>query len=505
MSLKPTMHGPQKSDGFVVPTKSPNNAGRAAAEATEGRNPAKGNTSQQNALRTQSWEVRAPSALERVRDVARKDKGAKFTALLHHVTEDRLRTAFFELKRKAAPGVDGVTWDAYSERLDERIADLHGRVHRGGYRAKPSRRVFIPKSDGTQRPLGIASLEDKLVQRVAVDVMNAIYEEDFLGFSYGFRPRRSQHDALDALATGILRKRVNYVLDADIRGFFDAIDHGWLLKFVEHRIADKRLLGLLRKWLAAGVLEHGTWTETVRGSPQGATVSPLLANVFLHYVFDLWAHQWRKRNARGDVVIVRYADDTAVGFQLHANAVRFIEDLRERMRKFSLELHSEKTRLIEFGRHAAANRKERGLGGAPETFDFLGFTHSCARTRDGRRFLLLRRTVRKRMQATLRRVRDELMRRRHLSVNEQGKWIGAVVRGYFAYHAVPTNGRSLAVFQKEVARRWLFALRRRSQVGRPNWKRMQRLSARWIPRPKILHPYPEQRFDARTRGKSRVR
>jgi group II intron reverse transcriptase/maturase len=311
MSLKPTMHGPQKSDGLVVPTKSPNNAGRAATEAMEGRSPAKGNTSQQNALRTQSREVGAPSALERVRDVARKDKGAKFTALLHHVTEERLRTAFFELKKKAAPGVDGVTWDAYSERLDERIADLHGRVHRGGYRAKPSRRVFIPKSDGTQRPLGIASLEDKLVQRVVADVMNAIYEEDFLGFSYGFRPRRSQHDALDALATGIQRRRVNYVLDADIRGFFDALDHGWLLKFVEHRIADKRLLGLLRKWLAAGVLEHGTWTETVRGSPQGATVSPLLANVFLHYVFDLWAQQWRKRNARGDVAIVRYADDSA--------------------------------------------------------------------------------------------------------------------------------------------------------------------------------------------------
>lgn len=504
MSFKPTMHGSQKSDGLVVPTKSSNKVAQATAEAMEERSPAKGNTNQQNALRTQSREGRAPSALDRVREVAKRDKGVKFTALLHHVTEERLRVAFFELKKKAAPGIDGVTWDSYSVELDERIADLHGRVHGGAYRAKPSRRVFIPKSDGTQRPLGVASLEDKLVQRAVADVMNAIYEEDFLGFSYGFRAGRSQHDALDALATGILRKKVNYVLDADIRGYFDSIDHGWLLKFIEHRISDRRLLRLLQKWLAAGVIDHGMWTESVQGSPQGATISPLLANVFLHYVFDLWAQQWRKRSARGDVVVVRYADDTVVGFQYHADAVRFLAELRDRMRKFSLELHPEKTRLIAFGRYAAARRQEQGVRGAPETFDFLGFTHICARTRAGK-FLLLRRTVRKRMQATLRRVRDELMRRRHLSVPEQGKWIGAVVRGYFAYHAVPTNGRSLAVFQKEVERRWLFALRRRSQRSRLTWLRMQRLSRRWIPSPKVLHPWPEQRFDANTRGRSRVR
>jgi group II intron reverse transcriptase/maturase len=498
------MHGPQKSDGLVVPTKSSNKVAQATAEAMEERSPAKGNTNQQNALRTQSREMCAHSALDRVREVARRDKGAKFTSVLHHITEERLRSAFFELKKKAAPGIDGVTWDSYSVQFDERIVDLHGRVHRGAYRAKPSRRVFIPKSDGTDRPLGIASLEDKLVQRVVADVMNAIYEEDFLGFSYGFRAGRSQHNALDALATGVLRKRVNYVLDADIRGYFDSIDHGWLLKFIEHRISDKRLLRLLQKWLAAGVIHHGTWTETVQGSPQGATISPLLANVFLHYVFDLWAQQWRKRSARGDVVVVRYADDTVVGFQYHADAVQFLAELRDRMRKFSLELHPEKTRLIAFGRYAAARRQEQGLRGAPESFDFLGFTHSCATTRAGK-FLLLRRTVRKRMQATLRRVRDELLRRRHLSVPEQGKWIGAVVRGYFAYHAVPTNGRSLAVFRKEVERRWLFALRRRSQRSRLTWERMQRLSDRWIPSPKILHPWPEQRFDANTRSRSRVR
>jgi RNA-directed DNA polymerase len=504
MSFKPTMHGSQKSDGLVVPTKSSNKAAQAAAEAMEGRSPATGNTNQQNARRTQSREVRAPSALERVREVARRNKGAKFTALLHHVTEERLRVAFFQLKKKASPGIDGVTWDAYSVHLDDRIAELHGRVHRGAYQAKPSRRVLIPKSDGTQRPLGIASLEDKLVQRVVADVMNAIYEEDFLGFSYGFRAGRSQHDALDSLATGILRKKVNYVLDADVRGYFDSIDHGWLLKFIEHRISDRRLLRLLQKWLAAGVIEHGTWIETLHGSPQGATISPLLANVFMHYVFDLWAQQWRKRRARGDVVVVRYADDTIVGFQDHDDAVQFLAELRERMRKFSLELHPEKTRLIAFGRYAASRRLKKGLRGAPETFDFLGFTHICARTRAGK-FLLVRRTVRKRMQATLRRVRDELMRRRHLSVPEQGKWIGTVVRGYFAYHAVPTNGRSLALFQKEVARRWLFALRRRSQRNRLTWERMQRLSARWIPSPKILHPWPDERFDAKTRGRSRVR
>lgn len=308
------MNGSQKSDRPVVPTKSLNNVAQAVAEVAEGRDLAKGNTNQQNAFRTQSREVCAPSALDRVREAARRDKGAKFTALMHHVTKDRLRAAFFQLKKSAAPGVDGVTWDSYAVRLDERIDDLHKRMHRGAYRARPSRRVFIPKADGKSRPLGVASLEDKLVQRVVADVMNSIYEADFLGFSYGFRPGRSQHDALDALGAALVRKKVNYVLDADICGYFDAIDHGWLLKFIEHRISDPRLLRLIQKWLAAGVIEHGTWTETLRGSPQGATISPILANVFLHYVFDLWAHQWRKRNARGEVVVVRYADDTVVGF-----------------------------------------------------------------------------------------------------------------------------------------------------------------------------------------------
>jgi len=498
------MNDSQKSDRPVVPTKSPNKAAHAAAEAAEGRGLAMGNTDQQNALRTQSRVERAPSALDRVRDVARRDKGAKFTALMHHITPESLRAAFFELKKRAAPGVDGVTWDDYAVQLDDRIADLHARVHRGAYRAKPSRRVFIPKADGTQRPLGVAAVEDKLVQRVVAGVMNAIYEVDFLGFSYGFRPGRSQHDALDALGWALARKKVNYVLDADIRGFFDALDHGWLLKFIEHRIADPRLLRLIQKWLAAGVIEHGTWTETLQGSPQGATISPLLANVFLHYVFDLWTHQWRTRHARGDVVVVRYADDTVVGFQYHAEAVQFLEELRGRLRTFSLELHPEKTRLLAFGRFAAKRRQEQGRRGAPETFAFLGFTHIGARSRGGS-FLLMRHTVRSRMQTTLRRVRDALMRRRHLSVMEQGKWLGSVVRGYFAYHAVPTNGRSLALFRKEVERGWLHALRRRSQRSRMTWERFQVLARRWLPPSRIQHPWPELRFDAKTQGRSRVR
>lgn len=504
-SRKPTMNGSQKSDGLVVPTKSRNKVAQATADAVEGRRPAKGNTDQQNAPRTQSREQCAHSALDRVREAASKNKGTKFTALMHHVTIERLHAAFLQLKRDASPGVDGVTWHTYSVGLEERLRDLHERVHRGAYRARPSRRVYIPKTDGTRRPLGVAALEDKVVQRAVAEVMNAIYEEDFLGFSYGFRPGRSQHDALDALATAIKRKKVNYVLDADIRAYFDTIDHAWMLRFLEHRIQDARLLRLLQKWLTAGVLERGVRTESVRGSPQGATVSPILANVFLHYAFDLWAHHWRSRNARGDVVVVRYADDTVVGFQHHTDAARFLEHLRERMRKFSLELHPEKTRLIAFGRYATEQRRAMGLRGAPETFEFLGFTHICATSRTTGGFQLVRRTIRKRMSATVRGVRDALMRKRHMSVVEQGKWLGSVVRGYFAYHAIPTNGRSLAAFRKEVERSWLHALRRRSQRSRTTWERMQALSRRWLPPARVQHPWPEVRFDARTQGRSRVR
>jgi group II intron reverse transcriptase/maturase len=438
-----------------------------------------------------------------VREAARKDRNAKFTALLHHVTVERLRSAYHALHRKAAPGVDGVTWEQYGENLEDNLRDLHSRVHRGGYRARPSRRVCIPKADGRQRPLGIASLEDKILQRAVVEVLNAIYEADFLGFSYGFRPKRSQHDALDALAVGIRTRKVNWVLDADIRGFFDAIDHETLLQFAEHRIADRRVLRLIQKWLSAGVMDHGKWTKSTEGTPQGATVSPLLANLYLHYAFDLWAEQWRRRHCRGGMTIVRFADDFVVGFQHRADATRFQRELRERLRKFSLELHPEKTRLIEFGRYAADRRRERGLG-KPETFDFLGLTHICARTRAGK-FQLRRQTMRKRQRAKLHEVKGELMRRRHLPIPDQGRWLGNVVRGYFAYHAVPTNIRALQAFRTQVERHWLRALRRRGQRDRTTWERMRLLSERWIPKPRILHPWPNERFDAKTRGRSPVR
>lgn len=428
----------------------------------------------------------------------------RFTALLHHVDIDRLRVAFHALERGAAPGIDGVTWEQYAEHLEENLRDLHGRLHRGAYQAKPSRRAYIPKVDGRQRPLGIAALEDKVIQRAVVEVLNAIYETDFLGFSYGFRPGRSQHDALDALAVGIFRRKVNWVLDADIRGFFDAIDHGWLVKFLEHRIGDQRVVRLVKKWLAAGVLEDGTWARSEVGSPQGATVSPLLANVYLHHALDLWVQRWRSKEARGDLVIVRYADDFIVGFQHRSDAERFRVELSQRLAKFGLELHPEKTRLIAFGKFALSNRRERGLNGKPETFNFLGLTHICGRSRAGR-FLLLRHTESRRMTAKLHEVTDQLLRRRHRPIPEQGAWLGAVVRGHIAYYGVPTNGHGLGAFRTQVARRWCRALRRRSQRHRLTWTRMNRLVQRWLPPARIKHPWPDQRFDVRTRGRSPVR
>jgi len=420
------------------------------------------------------------------------------------VNVERLRTAYHALKKDAAPGVDGVTWQHYGEHLEENLRDLHARLHRGAYRARPSRRVYIPKADGRQRPLGIAALEDKVVQRAVVEVLNAIYEADFKGFSYGFRPGRGQHDALDALAVGILRKKVNWVLDADVRGYFDAIDHEWLVKFVAHRVGDRRILRLIQKWLSAGVMENGNWTPSEVGSPQGATVSPLLANLYLHYVLDLWAERWRKQHARGDVIIVRYADDFILGFQHRDEAERFLAELRERLAQFRLELHPDKTRLIAFGRYALERRQERGLAGAPETFSFLGLTHICGRSRSGQ-FLLHRHTERKRMVAKLRAVSTELQRRRHQTIIEQGVWLGAVVRGHHAYYGVPTNSHAIASFRTQVARSWMRSLRRRSQRHRLNWQRMRRLAARWLPPAHIVHPWPEQRFSVRTRGKSPVR
>jgi RNA-directed DNA polymerase len=496
------MHDRGKSDGSVVPAKPPNNVGAPAAEAVEERGPAKGNAASKTRPGRRAGPG-APSALDRVRRRAQQDKKERFTALLHHVDVDRLRAAYRAINPKAAAGVDEVTWQAYGRDLEANLRDLDGRVHRGGYRAKPTRRAYIPKSDGRQRPLGIAALEDKILQRAVVEVLCGIYEADFVGFSYGFRPGRSPHDALDALAAGIYAKNVHWVLDADLRDFFDRLDHGWLMKFLEHRIADRRVLRLIDKWLSAGVIEDGKRSQTEGGTAQGASASPLLANVYLHYVFDLWAHQWRRRHALGDVIVVRYADDYMVGFEHECDARRFLADLRDRLATFALELAPEKTRLIEFGRFAARNRARRGQG-KPETFDFLGFKHCCSKTKSGR-FMLKRITIAKRMRAKLREVKDELKRRRHFPVPHQGRWLASVLRGHYAYYAVPGNNDAINAFYNQVTRHWYRSLRRRSQRSRLTWPRMRRIAARWLPTPRRMHPFPNARFDARTQGRSPVR
>ena len=492
-----------KSDSSVVPGKPPNKAEEPAAEAGEGRELAKGNSPERNALRTPS-RGGASSALERVRQAAREDRKQRFTALLHHVYDvERLRTAYYALKRDAAAGVDGETWEHYGEGLEEHLQDLAGRLRRGAYRAKPVRRAYIPKADGGQRPLGVPALEDKLVQRAVVEVLHAIYEVDFLGFSYGFRPRRSPHQALDALTVGITTKRVNWVLDADIRGFFDTLDHGWLVKFVEHRVADRRVVRLIQKWLNAGVLEEGQRTRSEVGTVQGGSISPLLANLYLHYVFDLWAQRWRKKQAHGDVVIVRFADDFVVGFEHRGEAEQFLTELGERFAQFGLTLHPDKTRLIEFGRFAAANRRRRG-DGKPETFNFLGFTHSCGKTRRGK-FTVLRQTVRQRWQAKLKAVKAELRRRLHEPLSAVGGYLRSVVLGHVRYYGVPMNGRSIVAFRRAIGRLWMWALKRRSQSHHLSWERMSRYIDRWLPPARICHPYPLVRLGVLTQGKSRMR
>jgi len=487
------MDGPEKSDRPTVPRKSPNNPGQPGAEGMEGSGLAKGNLPQQNASRTPSRED-ALSALERVRQAAKKDKQLRFTALLHHIYNlETLRMAYYSLKKEAAPGVDGETWRHYGETLEENLQDLSHRLKRGAYRAKPVRRVYIPKADGRQRPLGVTALEDKIVQRAAVEVLNAIYETEFLGFSYGFRPGRSQHQALDALYTGLLTKKVNWVLDLDIRHFFDGLSHEWLVKFMEHRIADRRVVRLIQKWLKAGVLEDGKRMRAEEGTPQGGSASPLLANIYLHYVFDLWVQAWQKKRAHGDVIVVRFADDIVVGFQSKADAEQFRAELTERMKKFQLELHSEKTRLLEFGPFAINNRQGRGEG-KPETFNFLGFTHICVKKRSNGMYTVLRQTMRKRLQAKLNEVKTELQRRMHHPIPELGKWLQAVVRGHIRYYGVPMNQPALAIFRYQVGRLWHRALSRRSQNGRVLWDRMRRLITRWLPMPAVCHPYPLRRM-----------
>jgi group II intron reverse transcriptase/maturase len=483
-----------QSDNSAVPEKSANKGGHNStpAEQMEGKGLTKGNEHRQNTRQTQGWGS-VNNALRLVHEKAKADKKMRFTALMHHIYDiENLRAAYFGIKRDAAPGVDGVTWQDYGEKLEERLQKLSDRLKRGAYRPKPVRRVYIPKADGRKRPLGVTATEDKLVQRAAVTVMNAIYEADFLGFSYGFRPGRHQHKALDALHVGITKKKVNWVLDADISDFFNTISWEWLIKFVEHRIADKRVIRLIQKWLKAGVLEDGEVTYTEEGTPQGGSASPLMANIYLHYVYDLWVQQWRTRRAQGEVIVVRYADDTIVGFQHKSEAEQFLKELAERLRKFGLELHPTKTRLIEFGRFADRDRKKRGQG-KPETFDFLGFTHVCGTTKEGR-FTVKRQTMRKRLHAKVKEISTELRRRMHEPIFEVGQWLRKVVQGFNAYHGVPFNIAALSDFRYRVYWHWRRTLMRRSQKARFTWEQMNRLIDQWLPKPRICHPHPIQRF-----------
>jgi group II intron reverse transcriptase/maturase len=483
--------------------KPSNDVEKSAEEMAEGRTLAKGNSRKTTATRTQG-RTRADDGLERVRQAARKDRKQRFTALLHHVYDvERLRHAYLALKRDAAAGVDGETWRHFGESLESNLVDLSQRLRRGAYRAQPVRRAYIPKADGRQRPLGVPTLEDKIVQRATVVVLNAIYEEDFLGFSYGFRQGLNQHNALDAVAVGIWSRRVSFVLDADVRSFFDTMKHEWIVKLVEHRVADKRVVRLIEQWLTAGVLEDGQRTRSEEGAVQGGSISPLLANIYLHYVFDLWAQRWRRQPSRGDVIIVRYADDFVVGFEHRRDANAFLVELRERFAKFGLELHPQKTRILEFGRYAANNRARRGER-KPETFDFLGFTHICAKTRAGR-FMVRRQTMRRRRQAKLSEVKTELRRRMTSSIPEQGAYVRSVITGHARYYGVPGNGAAICAFRFDVGWLWHRALRRRGQTRKMNAERFRRVADRWLAPARICHPWPGQRLDVTTRGKSRMR
>ncbi len=444
-----------------------------------------------NTQPTQSG-VRVSQGLLGVRQRARENKHERFTALLHHVTVDLLRESYYALKRNAAPGVDGVTWKGYETGLAERLIDLHGRVHRGAYRAQPSKRRFIPKANGKLRPLGIAALEDKIVQQAVVTVLNQIYEEDFRGYSYGFRPGKSQHQALDALYVALQRKKVNWVLDIDIKGFFDNLDREILMEMIEQRIADRRILRLIQKWLNAGIIEDGVWSDTKTGTPQGAVASPLLANIYLHYVLDQWTDQWRQK-ARGDVIIVRYADDAIIGFQNENEARQFLEQLQERLADFGLELNEDKTRLIRFGRFARLNREERGEG-KPESFTFLGIQHICAENSLGR-FEVRRITEGSRRRKKLQEIKQELHRRMHEPIAKTGEWLRSVLQGYYQYHAIPGNIPVLKHFRTQVARQWFHALEQRSQK-RPTWEKLGKIFEHWLPIPQLVHPFPDERFDA---------
>jgi len=496
------MNANEKSDKIIVPKKQTNNEALASAEIVEGRVLPKGNTGQATTVRTQSRGA-VSIGLADVRQVARQNKEMQFTALLHYISIELLEKSYFALKRNSATGIDGVKWKSYGKNLAENLISLHRQIHIGSYRAQPARRTIIPKADGSERPLSILCLEDKVVQQAVVYVLEAIYEQDFLGFSYGFRPKRGQHDALDALSTGIYRKRVNWVLDADIRRFFDTMNHEWIMQFLKHRIGDKRLLRLISKWLKVGVMNNHHVERSCEGAPQGAVVSPILANIYLHYVFDLWVNVWRRKKTNGDVIVIRYADDTVLGFEFEKDAKQFLDEFQKRLKTFGLNLHPDKTRLIQFGRYAANDRKRQGLG-KPETFDFLGFTHYCTQSLKSRVFVIGRKTIKKRMRLSLQLIKNELRRRMHDTIVDTGKWIRTVLQGHLNYFSVSGNDPSIWAYFTQVKWYWLRAIRRRSQRAFVTWDKFVERIDHFFPKIRLMHPYPDARFDVRTRGRSPV-
>jgi len=504
------MYEHKESDSSIVPRNPSNKCGdnKPQAEMGEERDEPMKNV-EQNGMRRAQHRTKAQGhrcggatakgmtpGLLRVRKVAEEDKDIQFTTLLHHITPEALRASYNALRKDAAPGVDGRVWEDYREGLDKSLAELHTKVHRGSYRSLPSRRVYIPKADGRKRPLGVAALEDKIVQHAVSGVLSAIYETDFYGFSYGFRPNRGCHDALDALYVAIERKKVSWVLDADIQGFFDSISHEWMLRFLRSRIADKRVLRLVAKWLKAGVMEDGATVGASEGTPQGAVISPHLANIYLHYVLDDWIVWWRRKHAVGDVIIVRYADDFVMGFQHKHEAEAFLLALQSRLEMFALKLHPDKTKLIEFGRFAAERCRKRGER-KPATFTFLGFTHICSVNRSDGKYKILRLTDKKRMCATLKRLKRVLTAKMHEAVEDVGKWLGSVLRGYYNYFAVPDNVCRLMSFRFALAGIWHWVLCRRSQRGRITWDDFRKRVLPMLPIPEQLHPYPSERFRAR--------
>ena len=495
-SHNPVVNSPEESDGNIVPEKPANKGETTPADLVEGRTPTERNLGKEAAHRAQS-RASASNGLTRVRQRAEADKTFRFSNLFQFLKVDLLRESFYELKRKAAPGLDGVTWHEYERTLEERLPELERELHIGSYRATPAKRVYITKEDGRQRPIGMQAVEDKVVQQACVRILNEVFEPIFKGYSYGSRPGRSQHDALDALHEGIMRRKINWVLDCDIKGFFDNLSHVHLLSFMEERVTDKRMLRLIRKWLRVGWVEDGKRYPGTIGTPQGSVISPLLANVFLNAVMDKWASEWRRVEAKGEVIIVRYVDDAVFGFQYESDGRKFLEALRERLSAYELTLHPTKTRLVEFGRFAASNRRECGKG-KPETFDFLGFTHICAVTRRGK-YCIRRKTIRKRLRRKLKEVKTELTERMHDPLEEVGKWLASVLRGFTNYHAIPGNMDAPREFYTQIGRMWRRVIRRRSQKARQRWtwERYYRIQAQWLPRPRLVHPYPRIRFDAK--------